>query len=90
MLKPIITKDEHSALAESVRAHFVETDDGNFKLETEIREHPDTLALRNAHAMEKDEVKKLKELLTKFDGIDPNEIATLKRTTDIATGVSWQ
>jgi len=84
MLKPVVSKEEHGALAESVRAHYVETDDGHFKLETEIREHPDTLALRNAHAMEKDEAKKLKGLLAKYDGIDPNEIATLKRSTELA------
>ena len=84
MLKPILSKEDYGKLAEAVREHYVQTDDGNFKLETEIREHPDTLALRNAHAMEKDEAKKLKALLAKFDGIDPNEIATLKRTTELA------
>lgn len=84
MLLPVVSKADYEGLAEIVRAHYKETTDGNYSLDVDVREHPDTLSLRNAYEIVKGEAKEAKASLTKFDGIDPNEIATLKRTTELA------
>jgi hypothetical protein len=78
--------DSKDDVPEALRSHVVE-DDGKFVLEGESK--TDINGLKNALGHEKDEARKLKAALKKFDGLDADEIRQIidereKRQNDAA------
>jgi hypothetical protein len=80
-LSPVV--DSLEKVAESLRPLYEERD-GGFVLKVNVREHPDTLALRKALDEERGSVKTWKQKAAEFEslGFTPQQISELKREHD--------